>query len=112
MSPDLIVECIGHLKYGKSDDSYDISSDHLKHAPITLKNILSFLFTAMIQHGSSDTKFNASVIKPIPKNKTKSQFDSANYRTISINSIFSKLLELIYIIKEALYLPINDRFIK
>ena len=95
VTPELIAKCIRQLKSGKSDDTYDISSDHIKNASAPLHNVLSFIFTAMLQHGCSDTRFNASVIKPIPKNKNKSQNDSSNYRAIAINSIFSKLLDYI-----------------
>ena len=87
VDPDLIVKCIGLLKSGKSDESYYISSDHLKNAPISLQNMTSFIFTAMLQHGCSDTNFNASEFKPIPKIKSKSLNDSSNYRAIAINSI-------------------------
>ena len=51
----------------------------------------------MLTHGSSNVKFFKSVITPIPKNKKKSKNDSDNYRAISLNTIFSKILDHILI---------------
>ena len=52
----------------------------------------------MLIHGCCNAKFYKSIIRPIPKNKRKSLNDSKNDRAISINSVFSKLLD--YIILE------------
>ena len=51
----------------------------------------------MLKHGTTNQTINKSVIKPIPKNKSKSLSDSNNYRAISKNTIISKIIDYVLI---------------
>ena len=93
----VVKRAINSLSSGKDDETYNMFSDHFKHASDLVINTLSQLVTAMIKHGSTSTLVNKAVIKPIPKNKQKSLSDSKNYRAICKNSILSKILDYIII---------------
>ena len=44
VSPDSVLECIGHLKHGKSDGTF-LSSDFLIYAAPVIANVLAQLFS-------------------------------------------------------------------
>ena len=85
------------LAKGKKDETYDMNSNHFIYGPECLFIRLASLFEAMIIHGCCDSLLNRSVIKPIPKSKSKSCCDSSNYRAISLIPIISKLLDYVII---------------
>ena len=94
-----VVKGINCINSGKSDETYELNTNHIIHAPRKLLLILSLCFNGMLIHGSCNVKFYQSVIRPIPKNKKKSLNVSTNYRAISLNSVFSKLLDYIILDK-------------
>ena len=94
----LVNNAIKKLNKGKSDENYELMTDHLINAPKVFNIYLSATFNGMLIHGYCNQKFYRSVIKPIPKNKRKSLNDSTNYRAISINSVYSKVFD--YVILE------------
>ena len=51
----------------------------------------------MLKHGTASELMNRSIVKPIPKNKSKSLSDSTNYRAISKNSIICKIIDHVLI---------------
>ena len=51
----------------------------------------------MLKHGTASELINKSIVKPIPKSKSKSLSDSKNYRAISKNSIMSKVIDNVMI---------------
>ena len=53
----------------------------------------------MLRQGCTSQLLNKAIIKPIPKNKQKSQSDSANYRAISKNTIISKIIDYVILSK-------------
>lgn len=53
----------------------------------------------MLRHGSTSQLINKARIKPIPKNKQKSLSESTNYRTISKNTILSKIFDYVILSK-------------
>jgi hypothetical protein len=85
------------LKPGKSDGQ--LSTDHIINAPRDLITHLSLLFTAMLRHGIAPATFTDSTVIPIPKNCRKSLNSSENYRGIALNSPFSKLFELVVLMR-------------
>ena len=93
VSKNLIKNAILCLKSGKDDEIYEMYSDHFINATDRLHDILSQIVTIMLKHGTTNQTVNKSVIKPIPKNKSKSLSDINNYRAISKNTIISKIID-------------------
>ena len=87
------------LKKDKIDSIYDITTENISYASNLLIELLAKIFDSMLIHGFSLSKLNKSVIKPILKNKRKSQTDSNNYRGIALSSLILKLLEYVIIDK-------------
>jgi len=59
---------IEKLKLHKSDGGFMLSSDHFVNAGFDLSIHISFLFTAIISHGSVPRDFVTSTVIPIPLN--------------------------------------------
>jgi len=55
---------------------------------------ISFLFSALLIHGTAPEEFITSTVIPIPKGKGLNPTDSANYRGIALSSIFGKIFDL------------------
>ena len=70
-----------------------MSSDHFLYAGVDLFIHISFLFTAIICHGSVPRDFVTSTIIPIPKKKNGDMSNSDNYRGIALSSIFGKIFD-------------------
>ena len=97
VSGDTIRSAIKCLSNGKNDEVYNVFSDNFIHATDLACDILGILTSTMLKHGTASELINKAIIKPIPKNKTKSLSDSKNYRAISKNSIMSKILDNVLI---------------
>ena len=95
----VIKEAINSLNNGKDDEIYGLTSDHFLNASEMAINKYSILINAMLRNGCTSQSMNKAVIKPIPKNKQKSQSDSANYRAISKNTIISKIIDYVILFK-------------
>ena len=87
-----MVEIVGKLKAGKSS-SGSIKPEHIFHGSTKLILHLHLLFNAMIQHGIVVDDFLRGNITPIVKDLQGDMSSSANYRGITIGSLFSKLFE-------------------
>ena len=96
---ELLTEAINSLKNGKADETHYISSDHLIHASNITNSVLCKLINLMLKHGIASESVNKSVIRPIPKDMQKSLAVSSNYRAISKNTIISKLIDYVIILK-------------
>ncbi len=98
----IIEKAVRSLVPNKKDETYNISSNHFINGTKLLYKQLSHIITAMLQYGSTYALLNKALIKPIPKNPLKSRANSSNYRTISLNSIVSKIIDhvLILLIKD------------
>jgi hypothetical protein len=70
-----------------------IHSNHLKYAPLVLKDFLSRLFTSFLLHNILPLNMIEGQIKPIIKNKLNDKKLSSNYRPIMCSSILLKLFE-------------------
>jgi len=60
-----------------------LSSDHFVNAAFDLLIHISFLFTAIISHGSVPRYFVTSTVIPIPQKRNCDMSDSENFRGIS-----------------------------
>ena len=83
VSYNTIKDAIKCLNNDKSDETYNMFSDHFINASDLAYEKLSMLITPMIKHGTASEMINKSIIKPIPKNKNNSLSDLKNYRSIS-----------------------------
>jgi len=59
-----------------------LSSDHFVNAGFDLSIHISFLFTAVISHGSVPRDFVTITVIPIPKKRKCDMSDSENFRGI------------------------------
>ena len=75
VSYNTIKDAIKCLNNGKSDETYNMFSDHFLNASDLAYDKLSMLITPMIKHGTASEMINKSIIKPIPKNKNNSLSD-------------------------------------
>jgi len=64
-----VKEAIEKLELHKSDGAFMLSSDHFVNAGFDLSIHISFLFTAIISHGSLLRDFVTSTVIPIPKKR-------------------------------------------
>ena len=99
-----VINAIAHLKSGKSDGSEGLFFDHFVHGTHRFYVILSMLFTSMLPHGFSPISMILGTMIPIPKDKKKSLCNSGNYSVIALSSIFSKILDMVILIKEEMTL--------
>jgi len=88
-----VKEAIEKLKLHKSDGGFMLSSDHFVNAGFDLSIHISFLFTAIISHGSVPRDFVTSTVIPIPKKRNCDMSDSENFRGISLSSLFGKIFD-------------------
>ena len=95
ISFELVRNSVNKLKSGKLDPIYEIYSDNVKFGSDLLLEKLTVLCKLILSHGGSSSKINSGIMKPIVKNKNKSLASSDNYRSISLNSLICKLMELI-----------------
>ena len=83
-----------------SYENEGLNSYHFIHGTDKLYAILALLFTAFLFHGHSPDSIILGTMIPIPKDKRTSLCDSRNYRAIVLNSMFSKVLDWIILMKE------------
>jgi len=69
------------------------SSDHFVNAGFDLSIRISFLFTAIIYHGSVLRDFVTSTVIPIHKKINCDMSDSENFRGISLSSLFGNIFD-------------------
>ena len=99
---------ISKLKPGKNDGNGLLSSDHFKCAGADLSVHAAMLLNALVIHGCIPADLVTSTIIPIPKGRGVNITDSANYRGITLSSIYGKLLDQIVLSKFADKLVTSD----
>ena len=90
-----VIEAIHKLKPGKSDGYAGLSSDYFLQACDELFVHISLLFSSLLVHSCVPAVMALSTVIPIPKGKHCNITSSANYRGISLISVFNKLFDLI-----------------
>lgn len=95
-SKEEITNAIANLKPNKNDGSNDLSTNHLKFAPIDLLSThLSNLFSLMLIHGHVPSDLLRGTTIPIPKGNGANLTSSDNYRGITLVSVFSRIIDLV-----------------
>ena len=75
VSTECVKNAISCLKTGKSDETYNVYSDHFINATDKFNELFGKVISIMIKHGTANQILNKSIIKPIPKDKSKSLSD-------------------------------------
>ncbi len=91
-------DAIKKLKQSKSDGCSCILSDHIIHASDKLTCYLALLFTPMLSYGTSPDGMLFGTMVPLPKGRWANLSSSNNFRTITLSSIFGKLLDFVILI--------------
>ena len=94
-----VVTCIASLKYGKSDASYQLYSDHFMQGTNRLFVMITLLYSSMMLHGTIPTAMNISTLVPVPKNQNKSLNSSDNYRVIALSTTVGKIIDKVIMLK-------------
>ena len=82
------------LKLGKKEKN-GLYSNHFKYGPERLFIILTLLFNSMLFHGIAPDKLLLGTMIPLIKDSRMSKQSSDNYRSLTIGTGLSKLLETI-----------------
>jgi len=90
-----VAGTIQKLKPGKSDGLVGLSSDYFIHACNELSVHISLLLSSLLVHSCVPAVMSLSTVIPIPKGKHCNTTNSANYRGISLISVFNTLFDRI-----------------
>ena len=85
-------EAIKQLKKNKASDAYGLTSEHIQLAKDSLVPIIRAMINSTIQYGTLPQHLKEGILTPVLK-KGKDQKIPANYRGITVTSVFSKILE-------------------
>ena len=99
IASDTVRQAVFKLKSHKDDEVYGVCTDNFINATDLVFEKMAQLISVMVRHGLASETINTSFLKPIPKDKQKSTSNSNNYRAISKNTIFSKIIDHILIDK-------------
>ena len=74
-----------------------VSAEHIKYCSPIINEILANLFTMILSHGIIPQKMLSAIIKPIIKDSKGKLNCGSNYRPIAVSTIFSKILETVFL---------------
>ena len=99
VTPELIQKIIKEkIKPDKSDPEFDITTDNLKNAPISLYVHLANFFRSVLIHGSISQSLLICAILLLLKDKHGATDDSNNYRGIALRSILLKVFDWVVLL--------------
>ena len=104
ISPSLVSDLISRLKQGSSRGVDGICSEHFiyRDSP-TLCEILSSIYSSVLNRGCVPKSFLTGILIPILKKPTPNPNVPENYRPITLSSTHSKLIEMLIMPKDELY---------
>ena len=94
-----VKNALKSLNNGKSAGLDLLCGEHFKYAHSSISIFISMLFNSIISHGYIPSEIMQTAICPIVKDKRGSLTDSSNYRPVAITTVFSKVLETIFVNK-------------
>jgi hypothetical protein len=103
-----IKHAVLRLKPHKNDGSTGLTSDHVINARDDCLTHIALLLTAIAIHGTAPDSFLHSTIIPNPKGKNGNVSDSANFRGITLSSIYGKLFDNIVLSRYADHLSSSE----
>ena len=89
-----VKDAVALLKSGKKEENC-LYSDHFKAGSHRLIVILTLLFNSMLTHGIAPDEFLLGTMIPLIKNPRGNKQSSDNYRSLTIGTGLSKLLDII-----------------
>ena len=98
VTPSLIAEAVSHLKSGKNDPVFAVTSDCLKNAPLLFYEHLAILFKNFLMHDHVSSILMLSTVIPLLKDKLGDICASDNYRSIAISSQILKVLDWVIVL--------------
>ena len=104
-----VMHACGQLKAGKRDGSLGLVSDHFINSCVELSVHTAMLFSTTLVHGFATEDMATCTLIPIPKCKNVNVTDSANYRGITLSSVFGKIFDLVFLNKFYDYLCTSER---
>ena len=90
---DDIREAIKCLKTGKQDGVHDLMTENFINAPVSFNETMCAFYNVCLTHGYVPKKMLISTLVPIPKDMSKSDIVSDNYRAIALSALFMKIFE-------------------
>ena len=99
---------VHRLKSGINDGNLGLSSGYFINACNELFVHIGFLFSSLVVHGYAPSDMLWSTVNPIPKGKNTDVTDSANYRGISLSSIFGKIFDILILSRYGDHLSSSD----
>ena len=91
-SEDDVLHMLLTLDTTKASGLDGISAAMLKATALSISESVTYLFNKSIELGEISQEWKISAVNPIPKSKEKGK--ASNYRSISLLSMLSKLLEV------------------
>ena len=95
-----IIDGVNKLKVDKKEES-GMYTNHLKYGPNRLFVHLTFLYNAMIKHGTSTKELVEGIMIPLIKDRRSSHQKSENYRALTLGTTLSKLFETIIMLNNS-----------
>ena len=93
-----IKYAIDMLKAGKKEEN-GLFSNHFKYGPERLFVVLTLLFNCMLLHGIAPDELLLGTMIPLIKNSSGNKQCTDNYRSLTIGTSLSKLLDIVILNK-------------
>ena len=95
-----IKQAVGQLKNNKHDGNNGLVSDNIINGTDKLFEILTKLFNCMLTHGCSVNDMLLGTLTPIVKDRRAKLSSSDNFRSICLQNVLCKLMDLVILFKE------------
>ena len=103
-----VKKAVGLLKRNKHDGNIGLFSDNIIHGTDKLFAILVKLFNGMLVHGHSINDMLKGTLTPIVKDRRAKLSNSENFRSICLQNVLCKLMDLVILCKESDCLNTSD----
>ncbi|CAL4078439.1 unnamed protein product, partial [Meganyctiphanes norvegica] len=102
-----VREAISKLKVGKKEEN-GLYSNHFKNGPERLVIMITLLFNCMLIHGMAPDDLLLGTMIPLIKNSRGNKQCSDNYRSLTIGTSLSKILEIVIMNQQSDKLKTSD----
>ena len=98
---DDISRAIKHVKNNKYDGYMGLYSDHIINSTPSLHKLLVKLYNSMLVHGCCVGDMLLGTLSPLTKDKRASLSNSENFRSICLQTVLCKLMDLMIMHRES-----------
>lgn len=105
---DHIQKALSFLKTNKHDGRVGLYSDGIIHGTVKLHKLLVKVFNCMLVHGCSPDDMLQGTLSPIVKDKRGKLNNSDNFRSICLQNVLCKLMDMVVLLKESACLCTSD----